>query len=82
MSYTQTQLIKISSITVEGNISADASTVRLNSGLFAGKEIMIDDIQEAIKNLWALQIFSDIKIFVVNQTLDGVDLKYQFQLKK
>ena len=75
ISSAQVQSTKISSVVVEGNVSSSASTIRLNSGLLPGKEITIDDIQQAIKNLWALQIFSDIKIFVINQTVDGVDLK-------
>ena len=68
------QKVKINSITVEGNRTADASSIRFNSGLRAGDEITGEDIQKAIKNLWALHIFSDIRIYVVNQTMSGLDL--------
>jgi outer membrane protein insertion porin family len=70
----QNQEIVINAITIEGNISADASSIRLNSGLNAGMQITGDDIQQAIKNLWALRIFEDIQIYVTNQSIDGIDL--------
>lgn len=70
----QVQKIKINTITIEGNKSADASMVRLNSGLVAGAEITGEDLQKAIKKLWALNIFSDVQIFVTNQTIDGLDI--------
>ena len=64
----------IASITVEGNRTAEASTVRLNSGLMVGQEIMGEDLQKAVKNLWSIGIFSDVKIIVTNQTYEGIDL--------
>lgn len=70
----QVQKIVINAITVEGNVSADASSIRLNSGLTAGMEITGEDIQQAIRNLWALRIFEDIQIYVTNQSIDGIDL--------
>jgi outer membrane protein insertion porin family len=72
--YAQAQKVKINSITVEGNKSADAGMIRLNSGLTPGVEISGEDLQQAVKNLWSLQIFSDIKIYVINQTVEGLDL--------
>lgn len=70
----QERKIRIASITVEGNKAAEASSVRLNSGLLVGNEITGDDLQQAVKNLWAIRLFSDIKILVANQTSDGIDL--------
>jgi len=66
--------VTIASITVEGNRTAEASTVRLNSGLMVGQEIMGEDLQKAVKNLWSIGIFSDVKIIVTNQTYEGIDL--------
>jgi outer membrane protein insertion porin family len=76
LSSTQAQVnrIKIASIVVEGNKTAEASSIRLNSGLMVGQEIGGEDIQSAVKNLWALGIFSDIQILVSNQTSAGLDL--------
>ncbi len=70
----QTQKVEINSIDIEGNESADASMIRLNSGLRAGMKINGEDIQKAVKNLWALNIFSDIRVYVTNQTANGLDL--------
>ena len=72
--YAQVQKIRVNSITVEGNKSANPGMIRLNSGLSAGVEITGEDLQKAVKNLWALRIFSDIRIFVQNQTVEGLDL--------
>ncbi|MBN2090363.1 outer membrane protein assembly factor BamA [candidate division KSB1 bacterium] len=44
------------------------------SGLQSGKEITLDDIQNAIKRLWSRQLFSNIKIKVEKSTYDGVFL--------
>jgi outer membrane protein insertion porin family len=70
----QVQKVKINSVVVEGSHSADPSMIRLNSGLRAGSEVSGEDIQEAIKKLWAIRLFSDIQVYVVNQSFEGLDL--------
>jgi outer membrane protein insertion porin family len=70
----QVKKVKISSIVVEGNKKSEPSTIRLNSGLIVGKDVAGEDIQQALKNLWSLKLFSDIKILAANQTSDGIDL--------
>lgn len=70
----QAQKIKISSVIIEGNTGAAASSIRLNSGLSAGMLITGEDIQTAIKNLWALEIFEDIQVFAQNQSLQGIEI--------
>ncbi len=72
--HAQTQELKINSIQIEGNETADADMIRQNSGLSAGMVITGEDLQQATKNLWSLGIFSDIKIYVTNQSFDGIDL--------
>ncbi len=72
--FSQTQSIIINSIAIEGNESADASTIRGNTGLKSGMSITGEDIQKAIKNLWALRIFEDVQVFITNQGTDGIDL--------
>jgi len=74
MSHSQVRKVKISSIVVEGNNKSEPSTIRLNSGLMVGKEITGEDIQQALKNLWSLKLFSDVNIYAANQTMDGIDL--------
>ncbi len=70
----QVTKIKIASIAIEGNRTAEASSIRLNSGLMVGDEVNREDLQKAVKNLWSLGLFSDIKIYVANQGVDGIDL--------
>jgi len=74
LSTAQVTKIKIASIAVEGNRTAEASSIRLNSGLIAGSEIAREDLQKAVKNLWSLGLFSDVKIFVTGQSAEGIDI--------
>ena len=53
--------IKVASISVEGNQTADANFIKLNSGLTSGATVTGEDIQKGIKQLWGLNLFSDIK---------------------
>ena len=72
--YAQPQKFKINSIRIEGNEKADTSIILINSGLRKDKVVSSDDIQKAVKNLWSLKLFSDIKIYVEKQTYNGLDL--------
>jgi outer membrane protein insertion porin family len=67
---------KILGITVDGNKSADANTVVANSGLKVGDEIQVpgDQTLNAIRQLWTLNIFSDIQIVVDKEISDGIFL--------
>jgi outer membrane protein insertion porin family len=67
---------KILGISVEGNKSADAATIIANSGLRVGNEIQVpgDQTLNAIRQLWALNIFSDVQIIKEQEINDGVFL--------
>lgn len=67
---------KIMGISVQGNKSADPRTIIINSGLKVGDEIQIPGEQTliAIKQLWALNIFSDVQIEIEKKVADGVFL--------
>ncbi|MFH0734758.1 MAG: outer membrane protein assembly factor BamA [bacterium] len=67
---------QILGISVEGNRSADAATIIANSGLKVNDEIEIpgDATIDAIKRLWALNIFSDVSIEIAKQIESGVFL--------
>lgn len=68
---------KILGITIEGNTTADASTIIANSGLKVGDEIEIpgDQTLNAIRRLWKLGLFtSDIQIEIEKKVGDGVFL--------
>jgi outer membrane protein insertion porin family len=76
--YSQEQktVYKILGISVIGNKSSDANTIIASTGLKVGDEIQVpgDKMINAIKNLWALNIFSDIQILIDKQLSDGVFL--------
>lgn len=67
---------KILGISVEGNTSADARTIVANSGLKTGDEIQIpgDQTIGAIKQLWTLNIFSNVEVLIEKELADGVFL--------
>ncbi|RKZ00335.1 MAG: outer membrane protein assembly factor BamA [Ignavibacteriae bacterium] len=67
---------KVLGISVEGNKTADPSTIILNSGLKVGDEMQIpgDKTLNAIRQLWALNIFQDIQILIDREIADGVFL--------
>ncbi|KAA0248042.1 MAG: outer membrane protein assembly factor BamA [Ignavibacteriota bacterium] len=67
---------KILGISVEGNKSADATTIIANSGLKVGSEIQVpgDQTLSAIRQLWTLNIFSDIQILIEREISEGVFL--------
>ncbi len=73
-SFAQVRNIRINSIVIEGNKEAESSSIRMNSGLLVGNEITGEELQKAVKNLWALGLFSDVQIYVTNQTTTGIDL--------
>ena len=77
----QTKTYKILGISVEGNKTADQATVILNSGLNVGDEILVpgDQTLNAIRQLWSLNIFSDIQIVVDKKISDGVFLLIKVQ---
>jgi len=66
--------VKILGVTIEGLKTADPTIIQINSGLTQGKEITADDIQNAIKNLWSLNLFSDIEILRDKEVAGGIYL--------
>lgn len=76
LTQTATKSYKILGISVTGNKSADASIIIANSGLKVGDEIQVpgDKTLNAIKQLWSLNIFSDVQIISEKQIADGIFL--------
>jgi outer membrane protein insertion porin family len=71
--------LRILGISIEGNKTTDAGLVRAYSGLAVGKEISGDDIQSAIRQLWQLDLFSDIQILEEREVPEGVYLIVRVQ---
>ncbi len=74
LAFSQYSSVKLLGVTVEGLKTADPSIIQINSGLTQGKEITADDIQNAIKNLWSLNLFSDVEILQDKEVAGGIYL--------
>ena len=66
--------ISILDIKVNGNIRISDEDILRSARLWPGKEIDIEDIQNSIKYLWKLGRFSDIQIFVEEESINGIKL--------
>jgi len=65
---------RVLGISVEGNKTADANFVKLSSGLSLGEQVSSDDIQNAIKQLWKLNLFEDVQVVLDRQAGEGIYL--------
>lgn len=74
MGQQQAAMIKIASIDVIGTKTATPEVVISSSGLVAGMEANQEDFSEAVKQLWSLGLFSDVKILTDRDSPDGVFL--------
>jgi len=74
--FSQVKSYKILGISVQGNKSADAGTIISSSGIKIGDEIQVpgDKTLNAIRNLWSLNIFSDVQILNDKEVGDGIFL--------
>ena len=73
-SYAQKRSVKLLGLSVEGNSLTDANMVRLSSGLTVGGDITAEHLQNAIRQLWNLGVFSDIRIMADREVAEGVFL--------
>lgn len=69
--------LRVLGISIEGNVATDAGLIRAHSGLSVGKDISGDDIQSAIRQLWKLNLFSDVQIVEERSTSEGVYLRIE-----
>ncbi|MGQ9798966.1 MAG: outer membrane protein assembly factor BamA [Ignavibacterium sp.] len=72
----QSKVYKVLGITVNGNKTADANAIISASGIKVNDEIQVpgDKTINAIKNLWALNIFKDVQLLVDKEIGDGIFL--------
>mgnify|MGYP006292937931 FL=1 len=71
--------VKLLGLSVEGNEYTDQGLIKANSSLLVGRDITGEDIQEAIRQLWKLELFSDIRIVLDRQVEDGVYLTIEVE---
>jgi len=67
-------LLKLS---IVGYQTSDEDVIRLSSGLTEGAEITFEDVQKAVKQLWSIGIFSDVRVILDAKTPQGVFLTIQ-----
>lgn len=72
----QAKVYKVLGISVTGNKTADANAIISASGIKVNDEIQVpgDKTINAIKNLWALNIFKDVQLLVDKEIGDGIFL--------
>ncbi len=70
----QNRSVKVLGVSVEGNETTDANMIRMSSGITVGEVITGETIQDAVKKLWRLHLFSDIQILVDRELAEGVYL--------
>ena len=72
--FSQMTELRVLGVDVEGNKRLSQDDVIRNARIFDGMIIKSDEIQKGIKRLWKLNRFSDIQIFVTEETEDGIYL--------
>ncbi len=77
----QTKVYKILGITVSGNKTADANAIISASGIKVNDEIQVpgDKTINAIKNLWALNIFKDVQLLIDKEIGEGIFLQIKVE---
>jgi outer membrane protein insertion porin family len=77
--HAQGRTIKVLGVSVTGNATTDANMIRMQSGIMVGSELSAEGVQDAIRKLWRLNLFSDIQLLVDRQVGDGYYLTIQVQ---
>ena len=77
--WAQSGSVRVLGLSVEGNSLVDEGLIRANSGLVIGRLITGDDIQQAIRQLWQLNLFSSVNIYIEEQVADGAYFLVQVQ---
>ena len=73
----QNSIGKLLGLTVTGNTTSEDLVLKLSSGLREGEDLTWDGIQSAIRQLWALGLFADIRLVSERTTSEGIYLELQ-----
>ncbi|MEJ2049988.1 MAG: POTRA domain-containing protein, partial [Calditrichota bacterium] len=71
------QGVRLMGVAVQGNVTASADQIIANSGLRVDQTLYAETIQKAIKRVYDIGLFSDVKVLMDRQTADGVYLVIQ-----
>jgi outer membrane protein insertion porin family len=75
--FAQQQTMRIASVSVMGNETASDRIIKLSMGLIEGSEVTSTDIQNGIKKLYNLRLFSDINVMATEETDAGIHVVIQ-----
>jgi len=73
----QQQTMRIASVSIMGNETASDRIIKLSMGLIEGSEVTSTDIQNGIKKLYNLRLFSDINVLATEETDAGIHVVIQ-----
>jgi outer membrane protein insertion porin family len=63
--------LRVLELSIEGNKMVEEGLIRANSGLVVGRVVTGDDIQQAIRQLWQLNLFRSVDIYLDKQVGNG-----------
>ena len=76
----QTRIGKLLQFKIEGASSTSSEDlIRMSSDLREGMDVMPEDVQKAVKNLWELGLYSDVQLILSEQTPEGIVLSIRAQ---
>ncbi|MCA9735111.1 MAG: outer membrane protein assembly factor BamA [Deferribacteres bacterium] len=70
---------EVLSFVIEGNKTTDEGLIKFTAGFTEGSKIGGDDIQNAIRQLWDLGMFSDIQFYLDKEIGNGLYLRLKLQ---
>ncbi|KAA3613913.1 MAG: outer membrane protein assembly factor BamA [Calditrichaeota bacterium] len=73
------QKAEVLSFVIEGNKTTDEGLIKFTAGFSEGSKIGGDDIQNAIRQLWDLGMFSDIQFYIDKEIGNGLYLRLKIQ---
>ncbi|MCH8327039.1 MAG: hypothetical protein IID15_00760, partial [Candidatus Marinimicrobia bacterium] len=63
--------ILVREVVVTGNDRASAKVIESTSKIYTGRSVTMMDIQQGIRRLWALEFFSDIQVYLLEEDDEG-----------
>jgi len=68
------QEIILKEVKVEGNTTTNSDLIRYTSGLRSGNTIKTGDFARGVKQLWSMQLFDNVQLYLDEETPDGISL--------
>jgi outer membrane protein insertion porin family len=68
------QDILLKEVNVKGNTTTNADLIRYTAGLRAGNTLKTGDFARGVKQLWSMQLFDDVQIYLDEETREGISI--------